>query len=41
MLAGVPGPKGTANWLRLFNEYADKVILEIQAIRWSQPNGGG
>jgi len=41
MNSGVPGPKGTADWLRLFQQYAQLVPLEAQTICWSQPDGGG
>jgi len=41
MLNGVPGPKGTADWLRLFAQYVHQVPLEVQTRSWSQPNDGG
>jgi hypothetical protein len=41
LLDGVPGPKGTADWLRLFDQHAGKVPLEVQTMAWSAPNDSG
>lgn len=41
MRQGVAGPKGTANWIRLFDRHAGEVPLEVQTMAWSAPGGQG
>jgi len=40
-LDGVPGPKGTADWIRLFDQHAGRVPLEVQTMAWSAPDDSG